>query len=93
MMHLRGKGEYLVLQCSYHEREFPKELKGRWNKGIKAWTFSPSVIAYKQIIELARLNEVELTVDPKIKEYFEEKIQKREELELEHLFKTAQFEH
>lgn len=93
-MKLKCIGQYLALFTTWSnqdERSFASSLKGRWNKKLKCWTFSPSIVAYKSIIEDADQREMQLEIDPKIKTYFEEKINKNLDYKVTSDFKTKSY--
>ena len=89
-MQLTAKKNKLVLYCNYDEREIPKSLKGRWNQGLKAWTFSPSVISYRAITESGGEG---LSVDKRLKEHFEGKLMSLKEASIDFKFKTIPYNH
>jgi SNF2 family DNA or RNA helicase len=69
-MKLTAKNKKLVLYCDYSEREFPKSLKGRYEKAINAYTWPPSHMVFLRIIELADSSGIALSVDPRLIEHY-----------------------
>jgi len=92
-MKLRSKDKKLILDCPFEMRDFAKSLKGRWDGRMKSWTFSPSIVVYKQITAAARDRKLELEVCPKVAHYFGTKQASLKDFSINKEFKTKPFKH
>lgn len=87
-MRLEGRNKKLVIYCTYQERDFPKFLKGRWDKKLKAWAFIPSILVYTLIQEEAKKRNIELHISKDVKEFFNKKKEGLKEFEVNGKLKT-----
>lgn len=92
-MELRAKNKKLVLYCTFLERDFPRDLKGRWSGSLKGWVFSPSIISYNSIVEKSAKEKIDIFIDEKVSNFFNKKKESLDVYNLNQKFKTKPYKY